>query len=98
MSKETIIPIGEYILIAPNQEPENEGGPILRVNLATNSENNRGTILAVGDKVNTDEDSFKLEEGQTAIYLAGSGVKLSNSLNSQELVNVKSIIGIVKGE
>lgn len=95
MSKESIIPMGEYLLIKPKRE-SNEAGAILRISNKLN--NNKGIVLAVGEKVNTDKDSFKLEEGQTVIYIPGSGVKLSNSEDSDELISVKNIIGVIKGE
>lgn len=95
MSKENIIPMGEYLLIRPKRESE-ETGTILRINSETN--NNRGIVLAVGDKVNTDKESFQLEKEQIVIYIPGSGVKLTNSEDSDELISVKNIIGVIKGE
>lgn len=94
MSKESIIPIGEYLLIQPVKEAA-LGEIILGVN---NGINNRGTILAVGDKVNTDEGSHPLDRGQIVVYIPNSGVKITNSEDSKELISVKNIIGIIEGE
>ena len=51
MSKKQVIPLGEYVLLSRMQEPKQEG-MLFRVNT---QEENVGTVLAVGDKVNTDE-------------------------------------------
>lgn len=94
MTTEQIIPMGEYVLIGPCTDP-NQSGMLIKL---TNRVDNRGIVLAVGDKVNTDKDSTKLEVGQTVIYIPGSGIKLSNSEDSAELISIKNVIGIIKGE
>lgn len=92
MNSEQIIPIGEYILIDPNFEQDS---PSLLLNI-NNTKRNQGLVLAVGDKVNTDEASSKIEVNDIVIFTPGTGVKIDNSAESIELISIKNIIGKVK--
>lgn len=91
MVSEEIIPIGEYILITPYVKEQSS------ILLNINEIKNQGRVLAVGDKVNTDSNSSKIEINDIVIYLPGTGVKISNSEDSNELISVKNIIGKIKG-
>lgn len=94
MSKNQIIPLGEYVLLSRKQEPKQEG-MLFRID---NPEENVGTVLAVGDNVNTDEKSTKLEVGDRVIYIKGTGVGVSNNSDSDLLIRISNIIGKYKGE
>ena len=94
MSKNQIIPLGEYVLLSRKQEPKQEG-MLFRID---NPEENVGTVLAVGNKVNTDERSTKLEVGDRVIYIKGTGVGVSNNSDSDLLIRISNIIGKYKGE
>lgn len=90
MSVENIIPIGEYILVKVDTDKQDSSSLIIT---NVNKADNRGIIKAVGDKVNTDKDSVKLEVGDEVIFIPGNGVSVTNSENSDLLVSVKNIIG-----
>ena len=92
MSKKQVIPLGEYVLLSRMQEPKQEG-MLFRVDT---QEENVGTVLAVGDNVNTDEQSTKLEVGDRVIYIKGTGTGVTNSSDSDLLIRVNNIIGKYK--
>jgi len=89
MSVENIIPIGEYLLVGVDNNSVEEGTLILQAN----TPKNRGIIKAVGDKVNTDNGSTKLEVGNKVIFIPGNGVAINNSEDSDFLISIKNIIG-----
>jgi len=94
MSTEKIIPVGDYLLVGmENDSKEESNALILNLNLR---EDNRGIVKAVGDKVNTDEDSTKISEGDKIIFTPGSGIKITNSDDSDMLLSVKQVIGLIK--
>ena len=92
---QTIVPIGEYILLQINNEEENSGTLILPNNT---TESNRGIVKGIGDKVNTDSDSVAINVNDKVIFIPGTGIKLTNSEDSDIIISVKNIIGIIRGE
>jgi len=95
MSKEQIIPVGEYLLVGI--EPVTNESETLILNISS-KENNRGIVKAIGEKVNTDEESTKILEGDTIIFVPSAGVRVTNSEDSDILISVKNVIGLIKGE
>ena len=65
MNTEKIIPVGEFILIGLETEDTQENQLIL--NIQEDIEN-KGVVKAVGEKVNTDEYSIKIEKGDKIIF------------------------------
>lgn len=96
MSTEQIIPIGEYVLISAIEETNTSSSGLV-LSTAKPSEN-RGLIKAVGDKVNTDDKSTPICVNDVVIFIPGNDIKVTNSEESDRLVSVKNIIGIIKGE
>ena len=95
MNTEKIIPVGEFILISLETEDTQENQLIL--NIQEDIEN-KGVVKAVGEKVNTDEYSIKIEKGDKIIFTPGTGIKITNSDDSDILISVKHVVGIIKGE
>lgn len=91
MNKEQIIPLGKYVLV--KRKEEESGSSIIYTNTTTQ---NRGNVLAVGDEVNTDNESQKLVVGDEIIYIPGNEVAINNSEKSDFLISVGNIIGKVK--
>lgn len=96
MSANDIMPIGEYILIGIVEEP-NITSSGLMLNVAKPVEN-KGIVKAVGDKVNTDEGSTQICVNDIVLFIPGNEISVSNSEESDKLVSIKNIIGIIKGE
>ena len=92
MSKELIIPIGDYLLISVEENKQSDS-PLI---LDSDTPNNRGIVKAVGDKVNTDKESTKINVNDKVIFSPGAGVRVTNSEDSDVLMSVKNIIGIIK--
>ena len=92
MSKELIIPIGDYLLISVEESKQSDS-PLI---LDNDTPDNRGIVKAIGDKVNTDEESTKINVNDKVIFRPGAGVRVTNSDDSDVLVSVKNIIGIIK--
>lgn len=92
MSKEQIVPIGDYLLVSVEQQ-ENQSGPLI---LNGDAPDNRGVVQAIGDKVNTDEDSTKINTGDKIIFNPGTGIRVTNADDSDILLSVKNVIGIIR--
>ena len=92
MNKELIIPIGDYLLISVEENKQSDS-PLI---LDNDTPDNRGIVKAVGDKVNTDEESTKINVNDKVIFSPGAGIKVTNSDESDVLMSVKNIIGIIK--
>lgn len=92
MSKELIIPVGDYLLISVEENKQSDS-PLI---LDNDTPDNRGIVKAVGDKVNTDEESIKINVNDKVIFSPGAGIKVTNSDESDVLMSVKNIIGIIK--
>ena len=92
MSKELIIPISDYLLISVEENKQSDS-PLI---LDSDTPNNRGIVKAVGDKVNTDEESTKINVNDKVIFSPGAGIRVTNSEDSDVLMSVKNIIGIIK--
>ena len=92
MDKELIIPIGDYLLISVEESKQSDS-PLI---LDNDTPDNRGIVKAIGDKVNTDEESTKINVNDKVIFRPGAGVRVTNSDDSDVLVSVKNIIGIIK--
>lgn len=95
MNKESITPIGEYVLVGVVESEKTTSSGLF---LNTTTEENRALVKAVGDKVNTDEGCTKISVGDVVLFIPSNGIKVTNSENSDMLISVKNIIGIVKGE
>lgn len=95
MNTENITPIGEYVLIGVVESEKTTSSGLF---LNTAIEENRARVKAVGDKVNTDEGCTKISVGDVIIFIPGNGIKVTNSEDSDMLISVKNIIGIIKGE
>lgn len=93
MVREKIIPVSDYLLI--EVETTDDEGSSLILNVA-NTVENRGIVKAIGDKVNTDEDSTKIAVGDKVLFSSGAGTKVTNSEDSDLLISVKHIIGIIR--
>lgn len=93
MVREKIIPVSDYLLI--EVETTDDEGSSLILNVA-NTVENRGIVKAIGDKVNTDEDSTKIAVGDKVLFSPGAGTKVTNSEDSDLLISVKHIIGIIR--
>lgn len=96
MSIEKIIPIGEYVLIG-TVEGSNTTSSGLVLNTSKPVEN-RGIVKSIGDKVNTDENATKICINDVVLFVPGNDIRVTNSDESDMLVSVKNIIGIIKGE
>ena len=92
MNKELIIPIGDYLLISVEEDKQSDS-PLI---LDSDTPNNRGIVKAVGDKVNTDDESTKINVNDKVIFSPGAGIRVTNSDESDVLMSVKNIIGIIK--
>ena len=92
MNKELIIPIGDYLLISVEENKQSDS-PLI---LDSDTPNNRGIVKAVGDKVNTDKESTKINVNDKVIFSPGAGIRVTNSEESDVLMSVKNIIGIIK--
>ena len=92
MSKELIIPIGDYLLISVEENKQSDS-PLI---LDSDTPNNRGIVKAVGDKVNTDDESTEINVNDKVIFSPGAGIRVTNSEESDVLMSVKNIIGIIK--
>ena len=92
MSKELIIPIGDYLLISVEENKQSDS-PLI---LDNGTPDNRGIVKAVGDNVNTDKESTKLNVNDNVIFSPGAGIRVTNSEESDVLMSVKNIIGIIK--
>lgn len=92
MNKELIIPIGDYLLISVEENKQSDS-PLI---LDSDTPNNRGIVKAVGDKVNTDKESTKINVNDKVIFSPGAGIRVTNSDDSDVLMSVKNIIGIIK--
>lgn len=92
MTTEQIIPISEYLLVGVDNNTEKSDSIIL--NVATPE--NRGIVKAIGDKVNIDKESTQISVGDKIIFSPGAGIRVTNSDDSDLLLSVKQVIGLIK--
>ena len=95
MNTDKIIPVGDYLLVSIMKEEQERQGALI---LNTKTADNKGVVLAIGDKVNTDDGSTKILKKDVVIFNPGSGVNVTNSEDSDILISVKNIIGIIRGK
>jgi chaperonin GroES len=91
MSKTNVKPLGENVLIAPEQPEKKTSAGIYLPESASGERPQQGKVIAVGES-----DKIKVKKGQTVVYNRYGGAEVKIDGEEYLIVSSKDLLAIVQ--
>lgn len=91
MTKSTVKPLGENILVSPEKPEKKTDAGIFLPDSSSPERPQQGKIVAVGDS-----EKIKVKKGQTVIYTRYGGAEVKVDGEEYLIVGVKDVLAIVE--
>ncbi len=91
MSKPTIQPLGENILVSPEKPEKKTEAGIFLPESASGERPQQGKVVAVGES-----EKIKVKKGQTVIYTRYGGAEIKVDGEEYLIVGVKDVLAVIE--